>query len=559
MEPNTSPPEAPHHPSFLVKWGSLVVLSLALAIIVIDSTLLNVSISTLIRELNTDIRSIQWVITAYALVLTAFTITGGKLGDIFGRKRMFILGAILFAIGSFTASLSNNFATLLWGESIIEGFGAALMMPATSSLLVANFFGRERAIAFGIWGGIAAASSAIGPILGGFLTSHYSWRWGFRINVAVVAILIIGSVLIKDTSGRNKHIKLDWIGILLSSLGLLGLVFGVIESGTYGWFIATHPFVAFGTEVSFDPYSIVAVSMYLGAVLLLLFVIWENYLEKRAGHPLVSMKLFNNRQFSSGLVTTAVLALGQAGLTFAIPIFLESVRGLDAFNTGLSLLPLSLALLIAAPLSAYLVKFISSKAIIQIGLIFNIIAIIVLYLTMNVDSTALSLAPGLAFYGFGMGFVMAQINNITLSAVDVRQAGEASGLNSTTRQLGMTLGAAIIGAVLLASVTSGLFQGVQDSTVIQDQSKPAIQSALAQQSDSVEFGNGQLSGASKLSPAVTAEIGRIVKQATTTGSRDTLLYACAFAILGFIVSFALPGKWHSPHSEKVAGMALAGH
>src|SRR4051812_41539727 len=174
------------------KWGSLLVLSLALAIIVIDTTLLNVSLSTIIRELKTDIQSMQWVISAYSLTLAALTITGGRLGDLLGRKRMFIVGAIFFAAGSYLASISHSVGMLVWGESIIEGIGAALMMPATSSLIVSNYKGHDRAIAFGVWGGIAAAALAIGPILGGYLTTHFSWRWGFRINLFVVVALLIG-------------------------------------------------------------------------------------------------------------------------------------------------------------------------------------------------------------------------------------------------------------------------------------------------------------------------------------------------------------------------------
>src|SRR6266498_3561175 len=175
------------------KWASLVVLSLALAIIIIDTTLLNVSLSSIIRDLKTDIQSIQRVITAYSLTLAALTITGGRLGDLWGRRRMFVVGAIIFALGSLIASISQNVGTMIIGESIIEGIGAALMMPATSSLLVADFQGRDRAIAFGVWGGIAAAASAIGPIVGGFFATNYTWRWGFRIIILVAAILVLGS------------------------------------------------------------------------------------------------------------------------------------------------------------------------------------------------------------------------------------------------------------------------------------------------------------------------------------------------------------------------------
>src|SRR5207244_3224265 len=168
--------------------------------------------------------------------------TGGRLGDLFGRKKMFITGAAIFAVGSFVASISHNIPTLLLGESIIEGIGAALMMPATASLLLSSFRGHDRAIAFGVWGGIAAAASAVGPILGGYLTTHYSWRWGFRINVAVAALLIIGSVLVKESYDQEEKPQLDWGGIFFSAIGLLAVVYGIIESSTYGWFSAKKMF-----------------------------------------------------------------------------------------------------------------------------------------------------------------------------------------------------------------------------------------------------------------------------------------------------------------------------
>src|SRR5881394_211773 len=284
---------------FLRKWRQLPVLSLALAIIIIDTTLLNVSLAPLVRELHTTLQSLQWVISAYSLTLAALTVTGGRMGDLFGRKRMFRFGAFVFAAGSFLASVSNSVSTLLMGESIIEGIGAALMMPATASLLVAKYRGHDRAIAFGIWGGVAAAASAIGPILGGFLTTHYSWRWGFRINVVVVALLLAGSPLVKDEPNTDKK-EIDWLGVLLSSLGLFLVVFGIIESESYGWIHARKPFPIWQP----GSISIAIVALTAGVVIVALFAIWEWRLERRGGMPVVSMRLFTNRQFVAGAGVT---------------------------------------------------------------------------------------------------------------------------------------------------------------------------------------------------------------------------------------------------------------
>src|SRR5436190_5145272 len=403
----------------LRKWGTLMVLSLALAIIIIDSTLLNVSLSTLVHELNTNLQSLQWVISAYALMLAALTVTGGRMGDLFGRKRMFKLGAVIFVVGAVVASIAHSISVLLLGESIIEGIGAALMMPATASLLVAKYRGHDRAIAFGIWGGVAAAASAIGPILGGFLTTHYSWRWGFRSNVVVCAILLIGSRIVEDPQPLEKK-KTDWIGVLLSAAGLFAIVFGIIESETHA--IPTTP-IAIG----------------IGVAILAGFAFWERRVEAKGGLPIVSMRLFQNGHFIAGASVVGVLMLAQNGVIFSLPVFLQSVKQLDAFHTGLTLLPMSLMLLIVSPAAAPLTKRIPHKRLVQAGLIINTIAIVILRFSIGIDIKLTWLIPGLALYGAGLGLVLSQINNLTLSSIDVREAGEGSGVLNTFRQIGISL------------------------------------------------------------------------------------------------------------------------
>lgn len=533
------------------KWSMLVVLSLALAIIILDTTILNVALGSIIRDLHTDIQKIQWVITAYSLTLAALTITGGRLGDLFGRKRMFIVGAVLFAVGSFLASISTNVGMLIAGEAIVEGIGAALMMPATASLLVVNFHGRQRAVAFGVWGGIAGAAAALGPILGGYLTTHYNWRWGFRINLVVVVALIIGSVLIPESRDTKEKKELDFAGVLLSAVGLLSFVFGIIEASSYGWWKAKDIFIINGYSI-IPPWglSIVPFCLAIGALILVFFGIYE-YQREKAGHtPLVSMGLFKNTRFTAGASTTAVMALGQTGLIFSIPVFLQSVRGLDAYQTGLALLPMSLGLLIVAPLSAALSKKISPKFLINLGLLINVVAYLVLRKTMNIDTTSTDLIPGLALFGIGMGLVMSQINNLTLSAVAIQQAGEASGVNNTLRQVGATLGSAIIGTILIGTLGTHLVDGVNASTVIPEPMKPKIAEAVQSQTSNVEFGSGaQIEG--NIPPEIHEEITRIGHAATVEANKESLLYGAGFATLGFLVSLLLPSAKKKKAEEAV--------
>jgi len=485
------------------KWAPLLVLSLALAIIIIDTTLLNVSLSTLVRELHTTLQSLQWVISAYSLTLAALTVTGGRIGDLFGRKKMFRVGAIVFAAGSFVASISTNLPTLLIGESIIEGFGAALMMPATASLLVAKYRGHDRSIAFGIWGAVAAAASAVGPILGGFLTTHYSWRWGFRINVVVAAILVTGSMIIEENQPRHAK-KIDYVGVFLSALGLLGIVFGIIQSPTLGW------------SNWMVPGSIIA-----GAIVLIVFVFWEARVERNGGTPIVSMNLFRNTAFIAGASVTGTLMLGQNGVIFSLPVFLQSVLMLDAFHTGLSLLPMSVALLFVSPAAGFLTKRVPHKRLVQAGMVVAVVALIVLWWTLSATMRPAMLIPGLALYGVGMGMVLSQINNLTLSAVPVRDAGEASGVTNTFRQIGSSLGAAIIGAILLHAIIANIGpHSTQDVA-------------------SIAFG----------APVHDPKLIEVRRAATTRGIREAMLVGAGFAIAGLMISNWLPMRAQTRSEE----------
>ncbi|HJW95534.1 MAG TPA: MFS transporter [Thermoanaerobaculia bacterium] len=517
--------------STLRKWAPLPVLSLALAIVIIDTTLLNVSLSTLIRELHTNLQSLQWVISAYSLTLAALTVTGGRMGDLFGKRRMFRLGAILFAIGSLQASISNSVHILLIGESLIEGIGAALMMPATASILVSRYRGHDRAVAFGIWGGVAAVASAVGPLLGGFLTSHYSWRWGFRINIFVVALLLAGSVVIDEPEEKHEK-KVDVTGVILSALGLFSIVFGVIESTTYGWIRARRP-VPFLGDFSFVPIAIFA-----GVAILIVFARWEQQCELNGGTPIVSMKLFRNQHFMAGATITGLLMLSQNGVIFSIPVFLQSVNNLDAFHTGLSLLPMSITLLIVSPGAGFLTKRVPHKRIVQTGLAISVVALLVLRWSLHVGMSIWGLAPGLALYGLGMGMVLSQVNNLTLSAVPVRDAGEASGVMNTFRQVGAALGAAIIGAILLSTIVTNLQSAIDESPAIAAQEKPKLDASLRMEAPALAFGGAEVF--SEVPPATRAQLGEMRRVATTAGDRTALLCGAGFAFLALLTSLWLP-------------------
>lgn len=523
------------------KWLSLFVFSLSLAIIIIDSTVLNVSIRNIITDLNTDIVTIQWIIAVYSLVMSALMITGGRLGDLFGRKKMFVLGAIIFAIGSAISSFSTSANMLLFGWSIVEGVGAALMMPASSSLLISTFTEKkERGVAFGIFGGVAAAAGALGPIVGGYLTTNYSWHWAFRINLLIVLVLVVMSVIIKESRDTKEKIQIDWLGVLLSSISIFLIVFGIVQANTYGWLQAKQPLTVFNLTIDLGQLSVIPVSIVLGAIVFVLFVLWQIRREKSGKTPLLSMKLFANKQFSAGLLMTTVLALSQAGIFFSIPVFLQAVRHLNAFDTGMSLLPLSIAILFAAPLSTVLSRKLSPKYVVQIGLILDVIALYIMFNTFTINTTATDLIPSLLILGFGMGFVFAQINNFTLSAVEPYQAGEASGISQTLRQLGSALGAAVIGTIFISTLTTALTNNINDSSVIPQPVKTLMNNQVSSSAANIEF-SGFNYGSSQSVPAlIKNELENIVGNSIVTANKDALFAAMGFMLLSIATSFALP-------------------
>jgi EmrB/QacA subfamily drug resistance transporter len=543
------PPTAPS--SGPAKWLPLLTMGLAVVIIVLDTTLLNVSLGTIVRELHTSIRSLQWVITAYSLTLAALTITGGRLGDLFGRRRMFVTGAVIFAAGSMLASLATSVPMLIVGESVIEGVGAALMLPATASLLVASYRGRDRSLALGIWGGMAAAGAAIGPVLGGYLTTHFSWRWGFRINVFVAALLVGGSLLIRDSRDRQAKQSIDFVGIALSSLGLLGGVFAIIEGSTYGWWAARGDLRILGHGVAPAGMSIVPVLIVVSLALLAAFVAWEKRITALGRTPLVSMTLFANSQFTAGASLTAAMSLGQVGLTFCIPVFLQSVRGLDALHTGYALLPLSAALLVTAPLGGFLAAHVNPKRLVQLGLLASVVGLIYLRHALNIGTTAADLIGPLAVYAGGLGLSMSQLGNITMSAVSVNQAGEASGVNNTVRQIGSSLGTAVIGSVLIASIAGGLSGGVKSSAAIDPSHRLAVSQEVRAQASTVEFG-GQLVSSQPLSAGERAEVKRLADAATVRADRTALLFTLLFTAVGFALASRLPNTRNVERDQSLA-------
>ncbi|MCB1037952.1 MAG: MFS transporter, partial [Acidimicrobiales bacterium] len=349
-------PERAHAPAS--RWLALAVALTATVIVVLDNTVLSVAIPTIMDEFDTTLAALQWVITGYALTFATFLIIGGRLGDVHGHRKVFIAGATLFGAGSLLASMSWNVPSLVVGEALIEGLGASLMLPATLAILSTTFQGKERAMAFGAWGAVAGSAAGLGPVLGGWLTSDYSWRWSFRINVIIAPIAIVGALIAFPRAKRGAREPLDLPGASLIAGGMFLLVFALSEGGTYGWFTPTAAFTMAGHEVwaSSAPLAVTPIALLLAMVLLGAFYRVERRREAEDRRPMFEFGLLRHRTFRYGLTTTVVLAMGQLGLGYALALFLQQGKHLSALHNGLWVLPMGLSILLTAPLGGRLAQ-----------------------------------------------------------------------------------------------------------------------------------------------------------------------------------------------------------
>jgi EmrB/QacA subfamily drug resistance transporter len=524
------------------RWLALVVLAASLAIIIIDNSVLNVAIPYILRDLNTSLDSMQWVVSGYALIIATLLITMGRLGDLFGRKKIFIIGLVLFATGSFIASIATNIRILFLGEALIEAIGAAMMMTSSLSLISTEFQGRERAIAFGVWGSVAGAAASLGPLLGGYFTTYYSWRWSLRINVVVAIIAIIGSVFVKEAKSEEKK-RFDWPGTFLSGTGLFSLVFGLIEGQKYGWLKPNEAFGLFGWSWPSTNFSIIPVAFILAIILLGLFLLWQNKLEKADRQPLIRLSMFKNIGFSIGLITIGIVSLGQFGIFFIAPIYLQNVLGRDAFHTGLLFLISSITAFIIGPITGFIASKFHPKWIVVSGMFILALATFLLRHAISTTATGWTLAPALIILGFGIGMASAQLTNIILSSIPNKLAGEASALNATVRQIGTSIGIAVIGMVLASGITSNVKINVQADTKIPNQ----IKNPIIQMTNSTSVENGQAKNIQVATPQITSQIKTDINNAIVDASKKSLLAAFFFVLAGALAALFLRPTHHEDH------------
>ncbi len=456
------------------KWLPVIVLGLAQFVMVIDATVMNVSITTVVNDLGTTVSNMQLAIATFTLTMAGFMLAGAGIGDRLGRRRTFVIGSIVYGIGSLTTALAPDFTVLFIGWSIIEGLGAVLVIPAIAALAAINYEGRDRAVAFGIIGGIGGAAAAAGPLIGGWVTSEFSWRWVFAAETIIIALVILPlTPLIRDGARRAATSRFDVMGVALSAVSMILIVLALVSSSTWGIVRPIDPpFEVFG----FSPViPIVIVGILIGWA----FFAWERHVVAKGRQPLLGTDLLGIRTLRAGLASQMTLYFTIGGVFFILPLYLQTVLGLDAFESGVRMLPMSIALFVMALVGSRLSAKVSPRTLIQVGLVLSAAGVLLLIGSIQPEARGTLFSVAMAVIGVGLGLAVSQITNVNLSAADESRSSELGGLQGTGQNLGTSLGVAIAGSVLFIGLAATFNANLANEPAADANLQAAAQQATA--------------------------------------------------------------------------------
>jgi EmrB/QacA subfamily drug resistance transporter len=511
------------------KWAGLIFISLGVAMIIVDSTIVNVAIPQIIKDLGITSTDAQWVQDVYTLVFAALLLVAGRVADRLGRRLVFLAGIVIFVAGSVLAASAGSGAALIVSR-IIQGVGGAMILPTSLSLLNAGFRGRERGIAFAVWGSTIGGTAALGPLLGGWLTTSFSWRWAFGINVPIGVAVTAGLLLLVPESRSSEPERgNDVAGAALAAIGLAGVVFALIEGRSDGWWTRSRPVSLLGVNLT-TRLSPVPIAAIIGVASLVTFVFAERR-RNRLGQPvLLDFRLFSIPSFRNGNIAAAIVSLGEFGILFALPLWIQNVLGLTAFDTGLILLPLAVGSFAASGFGAQVGATRGALFVVRLGIALEIVGVLGLGLAVSAHTAPWELVIPLFVYGVGIGLATAQLTGVVLADVPVSQSGQGSGTQSTARQIGSALGIAILGTILFSVLGSQLRGELAGSRL-----PPAAQAAII---TSVKDSAGASIPALAARPA-TAAAARDAQRALSTATRWAAATAAAFLVLGLAASLSL--------------------
>ena len=506
------------------RWVGLVFISVAVSLIIVDSTIVNVAVPSIVEDLGISSTEVQWVQEAYTLVFASLLLLFGSLADRFGRKRLMLVGVVVFAGSSVLAALAPTGELLILAR-LVQGVGGAMILPTTLSVINATFRGRERGIAFAVWGSTIGGMAAVGPLLGGWLTTDFSWRWAFGINIPLGIAVFIGIAFAVAESKEARAKGIDVVGAVLSVLLFGGLVFGLIEGRTYGWWTSAKPFTLGGFTW---PWTIspVPVAFVISALALVGFLSRG----RRGRSSLLEFSLFRIRSFSNGNIAALVIALGEFGLILSLPLWLQFVLGFDALQTGLVLLALAVGSFVASGIAGATSGRVDPIVIVRFGIAAEIVGVVAVAVVIAPDAVWGWLLPALFVYGIGVGLATAQLTGVILQDVPVDLSGQGSGTQSTSRQVGSALGIAILGTVLFTS-TGGILSNSLDDAGVREAQRDQIVSSV------VDSAGAAIAVLDENDPSgVAADAARA---AFSDGTRLSALTAAGFLVVGLGATFAL--------------------
>jgi EmrB/QacA subfamily drug resistance transporter len=522
------------------RWAGLVFISIAVALIIVDSTIVNVAIPSIIEDLSITSTQVQWVQESYTLVFAALLLVFGTLADRYGRRRVLIIGVTIFALASILAAFAQT-GDLLIGSRVIQGIGGAMVLPTTLSIINATFRGRERGIAFAVWGSTIGGMVAVGPLLGGWLTTYFSWRWAFGINIPFGILIIIGTLIFVIESKATDVRRIDVVGAILSIVTSATLVFGLIEGRTYGW-VFTNTAPKFGDWIWPFELSVIPITFAITVVAGIGFVAWGLYRQRVGKTTLLAFSLFSIPSFRNGNIAALIVSLGEFGIILSLPLWLQNVLGYNALQTGLVLLALAIGSFVASGFAGAFGNRVSPVTIVRVGLVAEIIGVAGLGFMISVSATWLVIVPFLFVYGFGVGLATAQLTGVVLKDVPIEASGQGSGTSSTARQIGSALGIAILGTILFTSAGTTLDARLSD---LPDAERTQIVNAV------VDSAGAAIPGLAKQNPAI-AEDARI---AFSDATQFAAFSAAGFLVLGFLATLRLSGVSRNREEELLASEA----
>lgn len=518
-------------PTVAHPWWALVSLLIGLSMIIIDGSVVNVLLPDMVEDLGLTQTDAQWVNSIYSLFFAALLITVGLLADKYGRRLLFLAGIVVFLLGSL-ASGSAQDPSFLIAARAVQAIGAAMMLPSSIAVINVLFEGKQRAVAFGLWGAVFGGAAGLGPLIGGWLAEDFSWRWAFLINIPVG---IIAAIMVLRTVPENKGPEVrgfDPVGVLLSAVGLALIVYGLIEGQQYGWWTAIAPFDLGPLQLAAGGISVVPIAVFTGMILLVLLVLWERHRSTTDKAPLIDLSLFGIRRYGFGNVVALVVSLGEFGILFVLPLWMQSVHGLDPLSTGVILASLAIGTLASGGAARHVSALLGPTQVVRLGMFLEITGIVLIGLTLSVDRSPWWLIGPLIVYGLGLGFASAQLTNVVLSDVPALKSGQASAMTSTFRQVGSALGAAILGAVLFSGLGTILGNDLAQEAGLTDEQRTQLTDQIQTSAGQAIIGLENVPG---LEPVVAD-----AKEAYTDAARDTAWVAAAFVLFGLLVSFGLP-------------------